>query len=136
MDFGTLNKGTDNIFRSDNYFVLDAPVLSSHTTWTVTHTRTNFASGSNNLNDNVNVKFIKVNNTTNEETLLALAGGGYVSYANSDNKVVNKTDLTDCRLRIYYSIASGSGDATGTSVITTSKPSGTYTGTVTLTLSA
>jgi len=135
MDFGALTKGTDNIFRSDNYFVVDAPVVSNKTTWTITHTRTDFASGTNNLNDSVNVKFIKVDNSTNAETLLALTGGGYVTYANSNSKVVNNSDITGCRLRIYYSIASGSDDATGAAVITTAKPTGTYTGTVTLTLS-
>jgi hypothetical protein len=133
MDFGALNKGVDNIFRSDIYFVVDAPVTSNHATWNVTHTRTNFQKDvSNNLNDNVNVKFVKVDNTTNAETQLS---NGYVSYANSQSKQYTNTDLTGSRLRIYYSIAGGSGDATGVSVITTAKASGSYAGTVTLTLS-
>jgi hypothetical protein len=133
MDFGALTKGADNVFRSDTYFVMDAPVTSNHPTWTITHTRSNFQrDAANNLNDNVNVKFVKVDNTTNAETQLS---SGYVSYANSNSKVYSNTDLTNARLRIYYAIASGSGDATGVSVITTAKASGSYAGTVTLTLS-
>jgi hypothetical protein len=133
MDFGLLVKGLDNVFRSDAYFVVDAPVVSNKASWTITHTRTDFKKdASNNLNGNVNVKFVKVNNTSSAETLLS---GGYVSYANSNSKEYTSSDLTDSRLRIYYSIASGSGDASGVSVITTAKPTGTYEGTVTLTLS-
>lgn len=133
MDFGSLTKGTDNVFRSDAYFVVDAPVTSNRSSWTITHTRTNFQRDTtNNLNNNTNVKFMKVNNATDAETLLS---SGYVSYENSNNKIINSADLVDSRLRIYYSIAAGSGDASGVSVITTDKPSGAYAGTVTLTLS-
>lgn len=133
MDFGSLTKGADNVFRSDAYFVVDAPVISNRPTWFITHTRTDFAKdATNNLNGNVNVKFVKVDNTTNAETQLS---GGYVSYASSNSKVVNSSDITNSRLRIYYSIAGGSGDASGVTVITTAKPSGSYSGTVTLTLS-
>ena len=133
MDFGGLTKGTDNVFRSDAYFVVDSPVTSNRSSWTITHTRTNFQRDtSNNLNNNTNVKFMKVNNATDAETLLT---GGYVSYENSNNKIISSSDLVDSRLRIYYSIAAGSGDASGVSVITTDKPSGAYAGTVTLTLS-
>ncbi len=133
MDFLSLTQGTDNVFRSNSYFVVDAPVTSNRTTWTVTHTRTNFQKdATNNLNGHTNVKFVKVNNADNAETVLS---GGYVSYENSNNKVYSASDLTNGRLRIYYALASGSGDATGVSVITTSKPTGSYAGTVTLTLS-
>lgn len=134
MDFGSLIKSAENIFKSNAYFVVDAPVTSNKTGWTITHTTADFKKdATNNLNNNTNVKFIKVNNTTSAETLIASAG--YVSYTTSNGKIINEADLTGGRLRIYYSIASGSGDATGVSTITTSKPTGTYTGTVTLTLS-
>lgn len=133
MDFGSLTKGGDDIFRSDAYFILDAPVTSNKTSWTITHTRTDFAKdATNNLNANTNVKLVKVDNTTSAETTLV---GGYVSYQNSNNKIVNSSDLTGARLRIYYSLAGGTGDASGVSTITPAKPSGNYTGTVTLTLS-
>ena len=133
MDFGSLVRGTDNVFRADPYFAVDAPVISNRSSWTITHTRTNFALDStNNLNANTNVKFMKVDSATDIESLLT---AGYVSYANSDSKIISSADLTGGWLRIYYSIANGSDDATGVSVITTDKPSGVYTGTVTLTLS-
>ncbi len=133
MDFGELTLGGDNVYRSGTYFVVDAPVTSNHTSWNITHTRSDFQrDASNNLNNNVNVTFVSVNNTTQSETPLS---GGYVSYANSNNIQYTNTQLANSRLRIYYGIASGSGDASGVTVITPAKPSGTYTGTVTLTLS-
>jgi len=135
MDFGTLTKDpTFNILRSTAFFALDAFVTSNKTGWTVTHTRTDFVrgGGTETLNGNVNVTFVKVDNTTSTETQLS---SGYVSYQNSNNKVINQADLTNAHLRIYYGLANGSGDAAGVSVITPSQASGLYTGTVTLTLS-
>lgn len=134
MDFGTLVKGADNVFRSDSFFFIDAPVISNRSGWSITHTRTNFANalGTDNLNSNTNVKFVKVDGGTNVETQLA---SGFVSYENSNAKIVSNTDVANGWLRIYYSIAGGSADAPGVNVITTAKPIGTYTGTVTLTLS-
>lgn len=135
MDFGSLTKDSDNVFRSNAYFVIDAPVVSNKSGWTITHTATDFAKdSSNNLNANTNVKFIKVDNTNNAET--QLASNGYISYGVAKTRAaITQSELSGGRLRVYYSIASGSGDASGVSVITTSKPTGTYTGTVTLTLS-
>jgi hypothetical protein len=134
MDFGSLTKGPDNVYRADSYFVIDAPVTSNHATWDITHTRSNFQlDASNNLNSNTNVTFVKVDNASSAETTLT---GGYVSYQASNSKVYTSADLAGGRLRIYYGIANGSGDATGVTVITTDKPHGTYTGLVTLTLSS
>ncbi len=135
MDFGTLVKGADNNFRSDAYFYVDAPVVSNHSSWSITHTRTNFANTTTpaqTLNGHTNVKFVKVDNSTNAETQLT---NGYISYENSNSKIINSSDLSGARLRIYYALASGSGDASGVSVITSTKAIGAYTGTVTLTLS-
>ncbi len=135
MDFGALTKGTDNVFRSNAFFYLDAPVVSNKTGWTITHTAADFAKdATNNLNGNTNVKFVKVDNTTNAET--QLASNGYISYQTAKTRAaIAQSELTSGRLRIYYSIASGSGDATGVTVVTTAKPIGSYQGTVTLTLS-
>jgi len=135
MDFGSLTKGSDNVFRSTAYFFVDAPVVSNKTGWTITHTASDFAKDtSNNLNANTNVTFVKVDNTTGGED--PLSGDTYISYARAKTRApVTQTELSGGRLRIYYSLANGSGDASGVSVITTSKASGTYTGTVTLTLS-
>lgn len=133
MDFGTLTKGTDNNFRSATFFYIDAPVVSNKTGWTITHTATDFAnSAGNNLNDNTNVTFMKA--VTGGEG--ALASGGLVSYAAAKTRAaITQSELGTGWLRIYYAIAQGSGDASGVSVITTAKPTGSYVGTVTLTLS-
>jgi hypothetical protein len=134
MDFGQLTKGPDDIYRPGAYFVIDAPVTTNHPTWTVTHTRTNFQrDASTNLNNNVNVTFVKVANSNSAETQLT---NGYVSYGNSNSKTYNQTDLLDSRLRIYYGIANGTtGNASGVTPITSTTPAGNYSGTVTLTLS-
>jgi hypothetical protein len=134
MDFGTLTEDpTDHNFRSTVYFYIDAPVVSNKTGWTITHTATDFAnSAGNNLNTNTNVTFMKA--VTGGESLLA--SGGLISYATAKTRAaIAQSELTGGWLRIYYSIAQGSGDASGVSVITTAKPTGNYVGTVTLTLS-
>jgi hypothetical protein len=134
MEFGTLTKGSDNVFRSVAYFVIDAPVVSNRSSWNITHSATDFTNGTANLNNNTNVKFIKVDNATNAET--QLASNGFVSYQVAKSRAaIQSTELTSGRLRIYYSLAGGSGDASGVTTITTATPTGTYTGTVTLTLS-
>jgi len=134
MDFGSLTKGSDNVFRSLAYFVIDAPVTSNRSTWTITHSASDFTNGTANLNTNTNVKFVKVDNSTNAES--QLASNGFISYQLAKTRApIQSTELTGGRLRLYYSLAGGSGDASGVSVITTSTPTGTYTGTVTLTLS-
>ncbi|MFA5145641.1 MAG: hypothetical protein WC723_06555 [Candidatus Omnitrophota bacterium] len=140
MDFGTLIQDpTDHNFRTPVYFYIDAPVVSNRASWTITHSATDFAKdGTNNLNANTNVTFVKA--TSTGET--ALSSGGLISYATAKTRAaITNTELgwsagvTGGWLRIYYGIAQGSGDATGVSVITTDKPVGAYTGTVTLTLS-
>ncbi|MDD4939824.1 MAG: hypothetical protein PHE18_03310 [Candidatus Omnitrophica bacterium] len=134
IDFGELTKGSDNVYRSNAYFVIDAPVVSNKSGWTITHSATDFANGTANLNSNTNVKFVKVANADNQET--PLASNSFISYQTAKSRpAIQASELTGARLRIYYSIAGGSEDASGVSVITTSKPTGTYEGTITLTLS-
>ena len=134
MDFGTLIQDpTDHNFRTPVYFYIDAPVVSNKTGWTITHTATDFAnSAGNNLNTNTNVTFMKA--ITGGES--ALASGGLESYATAKTRAaIAQSELTGGWLRIYYGLANGTGDATGVSVITTAKPTGSYVGTVILTLS-
>lgn len=134
MDFGTLVKGTDTNLRSPVYFYIDAPVVSNKPGWTITHTATDFANGAVNLNLNTNVTFMKVSNLDNSETALA---GNYTSYATAKTRApIAQSTLTDGRLRIYYGLANGSGDATGVVLIPSSQAVGSYVGTVTLTLSS
>jgi len=133
MDFGTLTKDpVDNNFRSPIFFYVDAPVVSNKTGWTITHTATDFAnSAGNNLNLSTNVTFMKA--ITGGETALAVSK---ISYnAAKTRAAIAQSELTDGWLRIYYGLAQGSGDAPGVAVITTAQPTGSYVGTVTLTLS-
>ncbi|MDO8662460.1 MAG: hypothetical protein Q7K98_04475 [Candidatus Omnitrophota bacterium] len=134
MDFGTLTENpTDHNFRSTVFFFIDAPVVSNKTGWTITHTATDFAnSAGNNLNANTNVTFMKA--VPGGET--ALTGNSYVSYSAAKTRAaIAQAELTGGWLRIYYGIAQGSLDAPGVNVITTAMPTGSYVGTVTLTLS-
>ena len=139
MDFGALVKGADNVFRSSGpYFFVDAPVVSNKTGWTITHSATDFknaTNGTDNLNANTNVRFMLVDNATSAENQLTSANS-YVSYGTAKTRAaITQAELAGGRLRIYYSIAQGSGDGSGVSVITTAKSTGNYEGTVTLTLS-
>lgn len=129
IDFGTLYfDNTYNIWRSSYYYAVDVGVNSNARSWTVTHTRSSIAKGSENLNSNVNVTFMKqVDDNTGTQILK-------VSYQNSNNRAFTKSQLSGGWLRIYYGIATGQGDAPGVSPITMQKPYGTYQGSVTLTL--
>jgi len=111
------------------YYVLDVSVDSNASSWTLTHTRTSLASGSNTLDDNVNVTFYNKTGSSTEALLQK------VSFDNSNNVAYTNSTLTNKWLRIYYGIATGSDDATGVSIIGSSAAAGTYTGSVTLTLS-
>jgi hypothetical protein len=135
MDFGQLTKNASNYLISDAFFIVDAPVTTNHASWNIAHTATDFASGGNTLNGNVNVTFVKVNNATSDETQLS---GGYVSYNTAKSKTILSTDIGNgFRLRIYYGIPNtNTGNAGGVAPIPMSQATGTYVGTVTLTLSA
>lgn len=135
MDFGLLTKNVNNYLVSDAFFIVDTTVVSNHTTWNIAHTATDFTNGSVNLNGNVNVTFVKVNNATNDESLLS---NGYVSYTTAKSKTILNTDLgTGFRLRIYYAIPNiNTGNASGVATIPMSQATGSYVGTVILTLSA
>ncbi|MDD5595919.1 MAG: hypothetical protein PHY94_06740 [Candidatus Omnitrophica bacterium] len=131
VDFGTLTLDPVNsIFTSQFYYAVDIGVNNNTgTNWTLTHTANSIQKdATNNLDGNVNVTFVK-QTTPSSGTVLQK-----VSYANSNNVALTSTQLTGAFLRIYYGIGTGSGDATGVLPITTAKPSGTYAGTVVITL--
>lgn len=130
VDFGTLDSSY-GYFGTPYYYAVDVGVTdNSGTVWTLTHTRTSMQrDATNNLNNNVNVTFMKQTSSASTTTQLSK-----VSYQNSNNVAYNKTTLAGAWLRIYYGIATGSGDATGVTVIPIDKPAGTYTGTATITL--
>ena len=130
--FGTLAlDSVNNIFTSSYYYAVDVGVTdNSGTVWTLTHTRTSIANGANNLDSNVNVTFMKQTSATATTTELRK-----VTYLGSNNIAYTKTQLNGGWLRIYYGIATGSGDASGASPIGLDKVAGTYTGQATITLS-
>jgi hypothetical protein len=133
ISFGTLTwDPTNKIFAPDCYYAVDVSVEdNSGTAWTLTHTRAALANGSNNVNNKVNVSFMK-KTLTGTETVDKL-----LSYTDSQNVNYTKTALGAGWLRIYYGIGMGNTakpDATGVTPIGLDTPAGTYTGSVTITL--
>lgn len=145
--FGTLTFDSQfKIFRAPHYYVWDIGVLdNSGTIWTLTHTKQSVANGTGtaNLDNNINVVFAKTNKTPTGGTEANL---DKVTFANSGSKAYTKTQIGAGNwLRIYYGIASGIGpttpnpnnctsDAADNMVIDMTKPSGSYGGSVTITL--
>jgi len=133
INFGTLYfDEKDGIWRASCYYVVDVGVNTNATNWTLQHQVSDLTDGQGHfLNNNVNVRFRKMV-TQNGKDVEASNLGDY-SYGMS-NKSFIPSDLEGGWLRIYYGIATGAGDAPGVEVITMDKPAGTYTGTITLTL--
>ena len=81
----------------------------------------------------MNVTFVQQTPDPNNASTLQ-----YISYASSNNVSYTKTQIgTGNWLRIYYGIGTGDPlkpDATGVTPIGADKPAGTYTGSVTITL--
>jgi hypothetical protein len=132
VDFGNLILDpTYNIYKTSDgsYYAVDCGITSNAPSWTVTHTITTMANGANNLDNKINVTFM---NQQTSSTAVQLAK---LSYTASNGKVIANTDITAGGwLRIYYGLATGSGDATGVVVIPSTQASGNYAGVVTLTL--
>ena len=134
--FGTLVLDPINhIFLPPMYYAVDVGVNdNSGNNWTVTHTRTSLAKGTDNLNDKVNVAF------SLETDPLGVTPGTElqkVSFGDSNNIAYTRNDLTGGWLRIYYGVGTGDPahpDAFGVTPIGMDTPSGTYAGSVTLTL--
>ena len=116
-----------HIFRANCFYAVDVLVLSNLENWTLTHTTSSVTNGIDNLDNNINVVFVKC--TKDSEVEL-----NKCSFKNSNSFSVTKTQLGKSWLRIYYGIATGAGDADDVEVITMNKSPGTYTGTITLTL--
>ncbi|MFH0917530.1 MAG: hypothetical protein V1830_00170 [Candidatus Omnitrophota bacterium] len=132
ISFGTLIWDTVNhIFLPASYFAIDIGVTdNSNTAWTVTHTRASLAKGTDNLNNKVNVSFVKQTSDTTDVPLQK------VSFGNSQSIAYTKAQLTGGWLRIYYGVGTGEAgkDADGVTPIGLDTPAGTYTGSVTITL--
>jgi len=132
ISFGTLIwDKINNIFLPTSYYAVDIGVTdNSGTAWTVTHTRASLANGANNLNGKVNVSFNKQTSATVATELQKL------SFGNSNSIAYTKAQLTGGWLRIYYGVGTGETgkDASGVTPIGLDTPAGTYTGSVTITL--
>ena len=136
ISFGTLALDPVNhIFTTSDksYYAVDVGVTdNSGTAWTVTHTRNSLLSGVNSLDSKVNVSFNKQTSSTASTEL------SKVSFGDSNSKAFTKATLLGGWLRIYYGIGTGSLvaplDATGVTPIGLDTPAGTYSGSVTITL--
>lgn len=133
INFGTLvYDPLTNIFLPDSYYAVDIGVTdNSGTAWTVTHTRNSLVSGANNLDSKVNVAFNKQTSSTVGTELSKF------SFGDSNAKAFTKAMLLGGWLRIYYGIGTGDPakpDASGVTPIGLDTPAGTYTGSVTITL--
>ncbi|MCG8429631.1 MAG: hypothetical protein MJA29_00430 [Candidatus Omnitrophica bacterium] len=133
VDFGTLAYDSINkVFGSEAYYAVDVGVNSNAPDWTVTHEVSSIANddGSDNLDDNVNVSFIKqVDDDTGDVMDL-------VTFAQSHQMAYTREQLLGGWLRIYYGIATGdeAEDAPDAIPIDMDKPHGNYQGTITLIL--
>jgi hypothetical protein len=138
ISFGTLTWNTTNkIFLPDSYYAVDLGVDdNSGVAWMITHTRSSLAGQGTNIDDKVNVAFVKQTSSSVGTELQK------VSFDNSQNIAYTKAQLDGGWLRIYYGIGTGQtstvlgADATGVTPIGMDTPSGTYTGSVTFTLAA
>lgn len=131
IDFGTLYYNFDyKSFVSACYYAIDVGVSSNALNWEVKHETTSMSNGSEILDENINVVFMKQLNDRNATELLK------VNFAESNGKIFNKSQLTDGWLRIYYGLATGQADkdAPNAKPIGPSKTFGNYQGTVKITM--
>lgn len=135
IHFDTLTYSNEHhIFLADYYFAIDLGVrYNGGNNWTISHARTSFLGATANLDNNVNVSFVKVVRVNLDDVETSL---GKFSYDNS-NQTYTKANLSGGWLRIYYGIGCGDlnfPDNPGVDPINTEKPAGTYSGEITLTL--
>ncbi len=133
LEFGNLIYDEQNkIFTADSYYAVDVGIDSNAADWTLTHSATSISNDTGNLDNNINVTFVRQQDADNGTELAKL------SYTDSKNKTFRKADLSDGWLRIYYGIATGNEkDATGTTpIVATSASSGPYKGSINVTLTS
>lgn len=131
IDFGTLTfDSAFSVFRATYYYAVDIGVNdNTGTNWTITHNISSVKKdATNNLDNNINVSFMKQINDTNASQLQK------VSFSNSQGVTYDKNILSGGWLRVYYGLGTGKDDASGVLPITVSKPAGSYAGSVTITI--
>lgn len=139
---------TYNIFLAAKYYAVDVSVTdNSGNEWYITHAISSIKRGAttDNLDYNTNVAFSKVTKsptdptdpTKDVDTLLPVGKKAFAESAVTSSTALSKTALGGGWLRIRYGIATGEAtkDATNAKPIGLDKRNGTYSGSVTITLS-
>ncbi|MDD4183353.1 MAG: hypothetical protein PHT53_06000 [Candidatus Omnitrophica bacterium] len=139
LDYGTLTFDTTNsIWVASDYFTVFLLPATSGRAYTVQQTNNGVVStGGNDLNNHL----IMTPDYITADTIGGIAQGampagdslGSASLSYGTNKVIYNGNSGESRIiRSYYGLSTGAaGEPTGALPITTSKPAGTYTGTVT-----
>lgn len=141
MDFGALTLDTTySVYRASVYYVVEVTVDSNKSDWWVKHDGTSVANGGGNLDYNINVSFFKVTKAgvigqPDIETSIG-AKASYGSCILTGAKTFTKSQISPGWLRIYYGIATGSGDASDVTAIGADKAAGSYSGKAIITLSS
>lgn len=130
IDFGVLQfDDTYKIFRANCYYAVDVGVEANAASWTISHNAGPITDGKGHyLDDNISVTFVQQLGDQEKGADL-----GKYKYSNATRSFI-KSQISPGWLRIYYGVATGNPDDPA-EVITMSKPAGTYTGTITITLS-
>ncbi|MDD5668738.1 MAG: hypothetical protein PHE58_01725 [Candidatus Omnitrophica bacterium] len=123
----TFNQET-GVITSDSYYVIEVGINSNAENWSINHGTKSISNQDSNLDNNINVSFVKQKDADNGDLIEK------VSFADSNNKSISKTQLGGGWLRVYYGLATGKDDAPGVSPLTSSKTSGKYSGEVHITL--
>ncbi len=131
IDFGSLIYDLqNNIFTGTAYYAVDVGVYSNAVSWQIKHETTPVTNGSEKLDENINVVFMKQIDSNNASELLK------VNFAESNGRVFSKAQLSGAWLRIYYGLATGEAgiDAASAKPIGPSQKFGSYQGTIKITL--
>lgn len=138
LDFGTLTFDTVNsIWVADKYFTVFLLATTSGRAYTIQQTNNGVTSTGGNLNSNLLMTpdYQTADKIGNVAQGLLPAGDsiGAKSLSYGTNKVIYNGNSGESRIaRSYYGLATGAaGEPAGSLPITTNKPAGTYTGTVT-----
>ncbi len=150
VSFGTLTLDTDNmVFISSSYYAVDVAIIANSGWTSLLHSATSVTNGTDNLDNNINVTTIACSIVGTDEC--ATSGTTAIdiqklSYTSAMSMTVTPVDvdidIAGQWLRIFYGLSSGNDplnpqydDNPGVSPVPASQPSGSYTGTITLTLS-
>ncbi len=131
INFGSLVYNLENnMMMGSCYYAADVGVSSNAANWQIKHETTSIANGSDTLDENINVVFMRQIDDWNAAELLK------VNFAESNGKVFSKSTLSGGWLRIYYGLATGEigKDAPNAKPVGTLKTFGNYQGTVKITL--